>query len=107
MADAGNPYFGLINIISEQASKAQGVSFLIGKVTSITPILIDAGIQLSRDDILINDSLLNNYKRSFDTNKIGIETIELTTNDGLKVGDKLFIMVSQDQQTFVVVSKVI
>lgn len=105
MSEQGNPFFGLLEEMKKQAATIEKVSFLIGKVKSSDPLLIDAGeIQLSRRDVLISDHLLAGHKRT-----VLIDSIEheIQTSDGLKASDQVLILVSADKQTFVVTSRLL
>lgn len=84
----GNPYFGLLEVIKKNAQSADSNSFLIGKVKSTDPLSFDAGeIPLTRSDVLISDYLL--------------------AGEGLKVNERVLILVSADKQMYIILSRVV
>lgn len=103
MANEGNPYFQFIEEMRKQASETRRISFIIGKVKSADPLLIEAGtLQLDRSDVLISDYLLPGYEREV---LIGTNTENMVILDGLKAGEQVLILISEDKQTFVIVSR--
>lgn len=84
----GNPYFGLLEVIKRNARSVDSNSFLIGKVKSTNPLSFDAGeIPLTRSDVLISDYLL--------------------AGEGLKVNERVLILVSADRQMYIILSRVV
>lgn len=70
-----NPYFSLAEQLKKQ-SKNNITPIIIGKITSVSPILINCdNIQLDQDDILVNKSLLNYEFRT------GMDVLLLTTDN--------------------------
>lgn len=105
MTEQGNPFFGLLEQMKKQADSVDKDSFIIGKVKSADPLLIDAGeMQLFRNDVLISDHLLAGHKRTFLIDSVAHE---LETDDGLKANDQVLILVSADKQTYVVTSRLL
>ena len=91
MDNQDNPFINLIEIIKK---KGKQNTFFIGKVTSSLPLKVRVeGIQLDRDDFLINTTYLNNSNPDYSHNTFNI-------------GEKLLILISEDQQQFVLVCKV-
>lgn len=118
-----NPYLNL----AEMMKKNKGtniVPFFIGKVISANPLLVQAGnIQLERDDMLINEFLLKNHKRKvhiksknmdadlnskkdFKVSNIDMYESEIETEDDFKAGEQVVLLMSTDQQQFVLLCKV-
>jgi len=70
-----NPYFSLAEQLKKQ-SRNNITPIIIGKITSVSPILINGdNIQLDQDDILVNKSLLNYEFRT------GMDVLLLTTDN--------------------------
>lgn len=100
-----NPYSELLNLMREQGAKYNPPTIEIGEVISPNPVKIKLGdLQLDKDDVLINDFLLQGYKRQLKVNGI---TNEYETTDTLKKGDLLAIMPAGDRQRFIVLCKVV
>lgn len=118
-----NPYLNLLEIMQNQ-SKEIPKSFVIGSVLSAEPLSIKVAenIILDREDMLINDFLLAKYNRKIkvkgnsingdvspevnlvacDMTDVEVETLE----DSLKTGDKVILLLSEDQQQFILLCKV-
>lgn len=118
-----NPYLNLLEIMQNQ-SKEIPKSFVIGSVLSAEPLNIKVAenIILDREDMLINDFLLAKYNRKIrvkgnginegvspevsltasDMTDVEVETLE----DSLKAGDKVILLLSEDQQQFILLCKV-
>ena len=102
MNNKDNPYFTLAQLI-KQPTQIQNV--ILGKVTSISPLLVNAnGIQLDKKDLLINKDLLKCTKRNIklDGTRREIENIE----DNFKVGSTV-VLLTQDNQKFYLICEVI
>lgn len=97
-----NPYFTLAQLI-KQPTQIQPV--VTGKITSVSPLLINAnGIQLDKNDLLINKDLLKGTKKTVNINNTRqqIENIE----DSFKVGSTV-VLLTQDNQKFILLCEVI
>lgn len=91
MDNQDNPFMNLVSIINK---KEKNNTFFIGKVISSIPLKIQVGgIQFDRDDFLINTAYLNNNIPDY-------------TQSTFNVGEKLLVLISDDQQQFVLVCKV-
>lgn len=113
-----NPYYTLAQQM-EPSDNIQQVN--IGKVISVSPLLINCnGIQLDRDDLLINKDLLKGTKRkvkikatdvtgslntdhggtleSFDMDNGELENIE----DNFKVGSTVVLLTNDNQQFYLI-----
>lgn len=92
-----NPFMNLLEIMRQQGSVNNPVPFMIGSVINSMPLLVKVGeIQLERDDLLINKSYLLEEEIG------GYDYTEKT----FKVGEKLTLLMSQDQQQFILICKV-
>lgn len=135
MDNLDNPFITTIKLMRQNGEINNPTPFFIGEVISASPLLIQVGdIQLEREDVLINEMLLSGYERKLElhtTNATGqtasssggsgyaeyashshsISNIAIkdgtykTLDDFLK-GDKLVLLMSQDQQQFIVLCKV-
>lgn len=104
-----DPYLSFIAMMREQGNKDNPVPFLVGKVISASPLLIQAGsIQLEREDLLINEMILSGYKRNVNIKPEASSEYkaEIETKDDFKVNDQVILLMSQDQQQFVLICKV-
>lgn len=97
MSDADNPYFNLISMMQTKESHSP---FLIGRVATASPLRIQAGdVLLSEGNMKINRSLLQGYKRELRAE--GGQTKGYTTMDGLRTGDEVVLLESEDGQQFI------
>lgn len=97
MSDADNPYFNLLGMMRTKESRG---SFLIGRVTAESPLRIQAGdILISEGNMKINRSLLQGYARELRVE--GGQTRTYTATDGLRAGDEVVLLESEDGQQFV------
>lgn len=92
-----NPYMNLLAIMRQQGAVSNPVPFMLGSVISSMPLLIQVGeIQLERDELMINTSyLLESPVKGLDYNEYSF-----------KVGEQLALLMSQDQQQFILLCKV-
>lgn len=127
-----NPYSKMIEIMQKQGSTSNSPTIAIGEVISSNPLTVKIGdLQIDKDNILIADYLLKDYKRivkipevpaTGETNevtiethgthkhsveKIGINEVEITFLDTFKQGDKLAIIPTSDRQTFIILARVV
>lgn len=127
-----NPYSKLIEQMKKQGATSNPPSVQIGKVISPDPLTVKIGdLQIDKDNILIADHLLKEYKRKIkipevtatgETNsisvgdhgthkhsveKIGINEVEITFLDTFKQGDKLAIVSTSDRQTYIILARVV
>ncbi|WMI81604.1 DUF2577 family protein [Anaerotignum sp. MB30-C6] len=134
MDKENDPYMGLINIMRKEGAEIGSVSFFIGEVVSVAPLMVKFGeICVSQEDMMINQYLLKGHKRSLslaltmatgisgnrsggsynesfsshnhDMNTLGIPSGEFTTLDDFYVGEKVLMLMSADQQTIILVCK--
>lgn len=123
LSKVDNPYMNLAEIM-KNSKGTETVPFFIGKVISAEPLLVQAGnIQLERDDMLINEFLLKNHKRKvhiksknmdadldskkdFKVSNIDMYESEIETEDDFKAGEQVILLMSIDQQQFVLLCKV-
>lgn len=97
MNEADNPYFNLLGMIQRKESYSP---FLIGRVTAASPLRIQAGdILISEGNMKINRSLLQGYAREMRAE--GGQTRTYTATDGLRAGDEVVLLESEDGQQFV------
>lgn len=127
-----NPYSKMIEIMQKQGSTSNPPAIEIGEVISPNPLTVKIGdLQVDKDNILIADYLLKEYKRKIkvpkvtatgETNsasvgdhgthkhsvdEIGINEVEITFLDTFKQGDKLAIIPTSDRQTFIILARVV
>lgn len=126
MDQLDNPYMNMIEIMRHQGSANNPIPFLLGRVVSVEPFLVQTeDIQLDREDVLINSSLLKGYKEEVKINATSVSgslntehggtlasfNMSSGTSEKLKddfnVGDSLVLLVSADQQKYVVLCKVV
>ena len=127
-----NPYSKIIEQMKKQGASSNPPAIEIGKVISPNPLTIRIGdLQIDKDNILIADYLLKEYKRKIkipevtatgETNnvsvgdhgthkhnviKVGVNEVEITFLDTLKQGDKLAILPTSDRQTYIILARVV
>ncbi len=122
-----NPYSKMIEIMQKESANTNPPITQIGKVISPQPLIIEVGdLQVDKDNILIADYLLQNYKRKIkvpesettgetaesnshkhDVVKVGINEVEVTFLDTLKQGDRLAVWPTEDKQTYIIVARVV
>jgi len=127
-----NPYSKLIEQMKKQGATSNPPSVQIGEVISPNPLTIRIGdLQIDKDNILIADYLLKDYKRKIkiqevvatgETNnvsvgdhgthkhsvdKIGINEVEIIYLDTFKQGDKLAVLSTEDKQTYIILARVV
>ncbi len=127
-----NPYSKIIEQMKKQGASSNPPSIEIGEVISPNPLTIKIGdLQVDKDNILIADYLLKEYKRKIkvpkvtatgetnsasvgdhgthkhDVVKVGINEVELTFLDTLKQGDRLAVWPTEDKQTYIIVARVV
>lgn len=79
---ASNPYSGILSMMQEQGSKNNPPHILIGEVISPDPNLTikTEDLVLDKDDILVADSLIGEYKRELSETSQGDITVTGTLN---------------------------
>ena len=131
-----NPFFDMVGLMQEEAKGVQNAPFFIGTVLQAVPLCIQIGeIQVDRAHLKINDALLTGYTRSlalattaaqgqtkavsggsgeasFSSHSHSLETVgfsqgTVTTQDGLKTGDEVLVLMSADQQQFMVLCRLV
>lgn len=97
-------------------------SLMLGEVISPNPLTIRVGeIQLSSSDLLVADDLISGYKRTVkipttlasgstsqgSISSISIPDAEITFTNGLSAGDVLAVYPINDNQLYVILSRVV
>lgn len=118
--------------MKKQGATSNPPTIAIGEVISSNPLVIRIGdLQIDKDNILITDYLLKDYKRKIkipeatatgETNNvsvgdhgthkhsvdnIGINEVEITFLDTLKAGDRLAILPTSDKQNYIILARVV
>ena len=116
-----NPYSEMVKIMQDQGAKYNPFSVQLASVIAASPLTIRAGdLQLTRDNLLVADSLLSNYSRQINLpsttasgstsdgiiSSIKIPSGTLNFLDGLNEGDTLAV-VQVDDSTFVILARVV
>lgn len=102
-----DPYVKMLNLMKTKGAESNPPSISIGKVISPPPEIIvqTRDLQLYKDDLYIADSLLTGYSRQVSiTNCTGTA---VTTTDTIKAGDELAILPTVDNQTWIILCKVV
>ncbi len=85
-----NPFFDLLSIMQKQGEKNNPVPFFLGKVVCKDKMTINvAGITLQKNEYLINDY------------------VDKTKEENLNNGDRVLMLLSADQQQFILVCKLV
>ncbi len=125
MDNQDNPYINLLGLMRVEGSVNNPVPFLIGKVVSANPFLVQVdNIQLERKDLLINSELLSGTSKevsisaesvtgSLNTEHGGtLDSFNMTNgsiiniNNNFSVSDKVVLLMSKNQQQFILICKV-
>lgn len=117
-----DPYVNILQHMQSQGKKFNPPSIDIGMVISSDPLTIKIGnLQLTKDNILVADFLLPNYKRKISiptTNATGSTTEESITSiavpdgeliftDGLKKDDMVACLATQGEQKYILLCRVV
>lgn len=127
-----NPYSKLIEQMKKRGATSNPPSIQIGEVISSNPLTVKIGdLQIDKDNILIADYLLKDYKRKIkipeatatgktnnvsvgdhgthkhSVDNIGINEVEITFLDTLKAGDRLAILPTSDKQNYIILARVV
>ena len=134
MTQEDNPYLSMIAMMQEEGKAFNPTPFLIGRVTAAEPLMVQVGdIPITRKNMKVNSMLLGGYGRdisiaetsatgttgstsggsnydsfashSHSIERIGIPNGQMTMTDGLKTGDEVLLLVSEDGQQFILVCK--
>ncbi|MBV7275454.1 DUF2577 domain-containing protein [Clostridiaceae bacterium UIB06] len=115
-------YSKLINIIKQHGAAYNPPSIDIGVVISNSPLTIKIGdLQLTKNNLLIADFLLPNYKRKMSIpqvsasgstsngqiTSVAIPDGELSLTDGLKENDIVACLATEDRQRYIVLCRVV
>lgn len=64
MSNEDNPYYSMLELMASQGSINNPIPFLIGKIISVEPLLLQVNdLQLEREDLLISTRLLDKSKK--------------------------------------------
>lgn len=136
MANEDNPYMDFIGIMRREGAANNPVPYMIGTVVSVSPLMVQVGeVKISRKDMKINTFLLTGYKRrlnlattgatgqtqetgggggyeafsshSHAQQTIGVPDGTFTTLDDFFIGDEVLLLVSNDQQQFILLCKLL
>lgn len=102
-----DPYIKMLNLMKKKGAESNPPSISIGKVIAPPPEIIvqTNNLQLYKDDLYIADYLLSGYSRQVSiTNSSGTAINMLDT---IKVGDELAILPTEDNQTWIILCKVV
>ena len=135
MTKEDNPYYSLIGMMQDEGKVFNPTPFFIGKVTATEPLTVQVGdIPITRKNMKINSLVLGGYAReisigetgatgttgstggggndysafsshSHSIQRVGIPSGQMTMTDGLKTGDEVLLLVSEDGQQFILVCK--
>lgn len=130
-----NPYYSMIGMMRKAGKESNGSPFFIGTVKATAPLTVQVGdIPITRKNMKINRHLLKGYTRqmrldttegtgttaaeSYSTSDeeafrshshgqqtIGIPNGTFTTLDDFSVGDEVLLLVSADDQQYVLICK--
>ncbi|KZL94374.1 DUF2577 domain-containing protein [Clostridium magnum] len=118
----GDPYVSILQRMQNQGKKYNPPPIEIGTVTSSDPLTIKVGDQpLTKDNILVADFLLSNYKRKISIpstsatgtaedksiSNIAIPDAELSFTDGLKKDDMVACLATSNEQTYILLCRVV
>lgn len=131
-----NPFMSMVGLMQEQGGSKSNQPFFIGEVISASPLIVQIeGVQITEEDMFINEFLLSGYQRAFsmatttatgttqsqsggsgdssfsshshDVETIGIPSGTWVATSSFFVGDKVLLLYSENGQQFVLVCKVV
>jgi hypothetical protein len=103
-----DPYVKILNLMTKKGAECNPLSICIGKVIAPPPEIIiqTNNIQLYKDDLYIADYLLQGYSRNVSIAPNCTGNI-ITAKDTIKVGDELAVLPTVDNQTWIILCKVV
>jgi hypothetical protein len=112
-----DPYVKMLNLMKKKGAEQNPTTICIAKVIEPPPniILQTKDLQLYKDDIVISESLVD-YKQDISIScsasggqlqNINIEKQEMKFWEILKVGDEVAVLPTGDNQTWIVLCKVV
>ena len=117
-----DPYVKMLNLMKTKGAESNSPTINIGKIIAPPPEIIiqTTDLQLYNDDIVISESLVD-YKQEISISNaacggvscggqlqnISIEKQEMQFHKILKVGDEVAVLPTADNQTWVVLCKVV
>lgn len=117
-----DPYVKMLNLMKAKGAESNPPTISIGKVISPPPEIIiqTNNVQLYKEDILISERLID-YKQDINIScsasgnvssggqlqNINIEKQEMQFQKILKVGDEVAVLPTSDNQTWIVLCKVV
>lgn len=103
-----DPYVKMLNLMKKKGAESNPPSICIAKVISAPPEIIvqTNDLQLYKDDLYMADYLLTGYSRDVSINP-NCSGSKITTNDTIKVGDELAVLPTGDNQTWIILCKVV
>lgn len=136
MTKEDDPYLSFVGVMQEEGAVRNTSPYLIGEVKSTEPLVVRTEeVELTREDMLINEFLLTAYKRKLrlditqaegvsqsssggsgsgsdsyashnhGMNTIGIPDGTFTTLEDFAIGDLVLLLMSSNQQQFILVCK--
>ncbi|WP_027624387.1 DUF2577 domain-containing protein [Clostridium lundense] len=117
-----DPFVELVNIMKEKGAAYNPPSIEIGKVISSNPLIVEVGnLQLTKNNFIVADYLVNEYKRKItiprsraegtagehSVSEVGIKEGEIIYKDGLKKDDKIAMLSTQDRQIYIILARVV
>lgn len=102
-----DPYVKMLNLMKKKGAESNPPSIGIGKVISPPPEIIvqTSNLQLYKDDLYIADYLLSGYSRQVSIPNCNGTAMSMV--DTIKVGDELAILPTGDNQTWIILCKVV
>ena len=99
-----NPFSEFVLEMRKHGAYNNPTTFELGQVVSSSPLTIKVGdLQLTQDDILVADYLLNNYSRQLQVNGT---TQNYITQDGLNKGD-LLVLIQVNSATYIIMARLV
>ncbi|WP_407308535.1 DUF2577 domain-containing protein [Desulfosporosinus sp. SB140] len=117
-----NPYSALLNHMRTQGSKNNTPYVQIGLVVSLNPLTLKLGdLQIGKENLLAADYVLPNYERKINipttpasgsttegsVTSVGVPDGEIKFTDGLRVDDLVALIPTLDEQTYIILAKVV
>lgn len=103
-----DPYVKILNLMTKKGAETNPLSICIGKVISPPPEIIvqTNNLQLYKEDLYIADYLLKGYSRKVSITPDCTGNI-IETKDTIEAGDEVAILPTADNQTWIILCKVV
>jgi hypothetical protein len=99
----------LLKLMEKHGGKNNPPLISLAVVVNVPPnLIIQTGdVQITKENILISDILLNNYYRQVSINSNSVISGQINFVDTLSIGDQLAVQEIEDGQTYIILCRVV